>query len=179
MVGNTLFAYQELSTNVIEIEASLKFRPLIPLLSDPNDLSPLTRHFLKRDSLTSTPECNLTTLKTGRLSAWQKIKLPRQHWWSIWNKEYLNQHQHGATKSKESMMVISRFIPRVLRGPVECLGCELFSRRSPNCKPYVVWEIPTSQKIDVPSVLQTEESKILSNVISNYLSALYFLFFRS
>lgn len=79
-------------------------------------------------------------------------------------------------------MVISRFIPRglLLRGPVECLGCDLTSRRGPNCKPYVVWEISTSQKIaDVPSVLQTEESKILSNVISNYLSVLYFLFFRS
>lgn len=132
MVGNTLFAYQELSTNVIEIEASLKFRPLIPLSSDPNDHSPLTSHFLKCDSLTSTLECNLTTFKTGRLSAWQKIQPPRQHWWSIWDKEYLYQlmigekcHQHGATKSKESVMVISRFIPRglLLRGPVECLGC--------------------------------------------------------
>ena len=41
MVGNTSFAYEELSTNVIAIEVNLKFRPLIPLFSVPNDLDPL------------------------------------------------------------------------------------------------------------------------------------------
>ncbi|XP_015437076.1 PREDICTED: uncharacterized protein LOC107192363 [Dufourea novaeangliae] len=75
IMGNTLFTYEELSTCLIEIEAILNSRPLTPLSTDPNDLNPLTPgHFLIGDSLTSTPECDLTVLKAGRLSSWQHIQ---------------------------------------------------------------------------------------------------------
>lgn len=59
----------------IEIEGILNSRPLTPLSSDPNDLSALTPdHFLISDSISSTPECNPTILKPGRLSSWQRIQ---------------------------------------------------------------------------------------------------------
>ncbi|XP_076638833.1 uncharacterized protein LOC143350692 [Colletes latitarsis] len=114
LIGNNLFTFEELSTCLIEIEAILNSRPLTPLSSDPNDLTPLTPgHFLIGDSITSTSVCDLTSLKAGRLSSWQQVQQIRQHFWKRWYKEYLNEltvrkKWHHATTSivKEGMLVM-------------------------------------------------------------------------
>lgn len=91
ILGNTLLTFEELVTCLSEIEAILNSRPLTPLSSDPNDLAPLTPgHFLIGDSLISTPECDLTDIKTCRLSSWQHVQQLRQHFWHRWYKDYLN-----------------------------------------------------------------------------------------
>ncbi|XP_043262434.1 uncharacterized protein LOC122403144 [Colletes gigas] len=113
-MGNNLFTFEELSTCLIEIEAILNSRPLTPLSSDPNDLTPLTPgHFLIGDSITSTPVCDLTSLKAGRLSSWQQVQQIRQHFWKRWYKEYLNEltvrkkWHHATTRIiKEGMLVM-------------------------------------------------------------------------
>ncbi|XP_076383571.1 uncharacterized protein LOC143260874 [Megalopta genalis] len=91
-VGDTLLTYEQLNTYVVQIEAILNSRPLTPLSSDPNDLQSLTpAHFLIGESLTSLPEHDFTTIATNRLSLWQHIQRIKQHFWTRWHKEYLNE----------------------------------------------------------------------------------------
>ncbi|XP_076686036.1 uncharacterized protein LOC143378082 [Andrena cerasifolii] len=91
-VGDTLFTYEELNTYVIEIEAILNSRPLTPLSTDPNDLTALTpAHYLIGETFTSLPESDLTSVAVNRLSVWQHIQRVKQHFWSRWCKEYLNE----------------------------------------------------------------------------------------
>ena len=97
-VGDCLFTYEQFNTYVIRIEAILNSRPLIPLSSDPNDLQALTpAHFLIGDSLKSIPDYEFQDIPTNRLSLWQHIQKVKQHFWSRWYKEYLNELQ---TRSK-------------------------------------------------------------------------------
>ncbi|CAK9826901.1 hypothetical protein ANTRET_LOCUS4669 [Anthophora retusa] len=91
-IGEVLFTYEELNTYVIEIEAILNSRPLIPLSPDPNDLTALTpAHYLIGESLTGLPEIDILNVPTNRLSAWQHIQRVKQHFWTRWQKEYLNE----------------------------------------------------------------------------------------
>lgn len=93
-LGTTLLTYEEMSTCLIQIEAILNSRPLTPLSSYPNDLSPLTpAHFLVGDSLLSNAEPNLMELKQSHLSRWQHIQRLRQDFWSRWRNEYLHTMQ--------------------------------------------------------------------------------------
>ncbi|XP_033231512.1 uncharacterized protein LOC117182525, partial [Belonocnema kinseyi] len=91
-VGDKLLTYEQLETYVIEIEAILNSRPLSPLSSDLNDLLPLTPgHLLIGSPLTSFPQTDLRNVAAGRLSSWQFAQQMRHHFWSRWQKEYLNQ----------------------------------------------------------------------------------------
>ncbi|XP_076384684.1 uncharacterized protein LOC117218910 [Megalopta genalis] len=91
-VGDTLLTYEQLNTYVVQIEGILNSRPLTPLSSDPNDLQSLTpAHFLIGESLTSLPEHDFTTIATNRSSLWQHIQRIKQHFWTRWHKEYLNE----------------------------------------------------------------------------------------
>lgn len=65
---------------------------MTPLSSDPNDLLPLTPgHFLIGNSLTSLPQHDLRDIQTNRLSCWELAQQMRQHCWSRWDKEYINE----------------------------------------------------------------------------------------
>ncbi|XP_025833693.1 uncharacterized protein LOC112905445 [Agrilus planipennis] len=91
-VANALFTYEQFNTCIIEIEAILNSRPLVPISSDPNDLVALTpAHFLIGDSLMSFPEPDYRDVYQNKLSTWQRIQQVKQHFWSRWYKEYLNE----------------------------------------------------------------------------------------
>ena len=91
-VGDTLLTFEQLQTYVIEIEAILNSRPISPLSSDPNDLRPLSPgHLLIGEPLTSFAQADLSHLSLNRLSAWQHVQMLRQHFWTRWHKEYLNE----------------------------------------------------------------------------------------
>ncbi|XP_057333725.1 uncharacterized protein LOC130672928 [Microplitis mediator] len=90
-VGDTLLTYDQLETYVIEIEAILNSRPLSPMSSDPHDLLPLTPgYFLTGGPLTSFPQVDFSDTPSNRLSAWQHAQKLKQHLWTRWYKEYLN-----------------------------------------------------------------------------------------
>ncbi|KAG5878501.1 hypothetical protein JTB14_035175 [Gonioctena quinquepunctata] len=91
-VGDTLLTFEQLETNVTEIEAILNSRPISPMSSDSQDLLPLTpAHFLIGSSLTSFPQVDFTDTPANRLSAWQHAQQLKQHFWNRWHKEYLHQ----------------------------------------------------------------------------------------
>ncbi|XP_033317545.1 uncharacterized protein LOC117215262 [Bombus bifarius] len=90
--GTELLTFEHLNTLVIEIEAILNSRPLTPISSDPQDPPVLTPgHFLIGDTLTSLRERDFRTVPSGRLSSWQRIHQIKQHFWSRWYREYLNE----------------------------------------------------------------------------------------
>ncbi|XP_076384330.1 uncharacterized protein LOC143262581 [Megalopta genalis] len=91
VVGEELFTFEQFNTFVIEVEAVLNSRPLTPLSSDPNDTSPLTPgHFLIGSSLTAIAETDFRAIPNNRLSNWQHIQKVKQHFWTRWQKEYIN-----------------------------------------------------------------------------------------
>lgn len=69
VVNNIYFTYDEFYTLLVQIEAILNSRPLFPMSSDPNDLTPLTpSHFLIGKPLITVPDPNLLEISIGRLS---------------------------------------------------------------------------------------------------------------
>lgn len=94
IVGNARLTYEEFSTVLTQIEAVLNSRPLSPMSTDPNDLTPLTpAHFLIGRSLTA-PACDdLTSRETSRLPRYDRIEQMRQHFWQRWTKEYVTELQ--------------------------------------------------------------------------------------
>jgi len=90
-MGESVLAYEELTTLLTQIEACLNSRPLCALSDDPNDHTILTTgQFLIDAPLMSPPEPDVTELSLKRLSRWQLIQRMRQHWWSRWSKDYLH-----------------------------------------------------------------------------------------
>ncbi|XP_046142171.1 uncharacterized protein LOC123988283 [Osmia bicornis bicornis] len=92
VAGAELFTFENFNTLIIEIESILNSRPLTPISSDPNDLLVLTpAHFLIGDSLTSLRERNFRDTPSNRLSSWQHVQKVKQHFWTRWHREYLNE----------------------------------------------------------------------------------------
>lgn len=94
VVGNALLTFEELYSTLVQIEAVLNSRPLTPLSTDPNDLTPLTpSHFLVGRPLTSVPDEDVTHVPESRLSRFQRVQLLQQHFWARWSKEFISQLQ--------------------------------------------------------------------------------------
>lgn len=94
VIGNTSLTYEDLSTVLTQIEGVLNSRPLSPLSSDPQDLTPLTpAHFLVGKTLTSLPEDDFTTVVKNRLSKFQHLQSIVQQFWKRWNREYISEMQ--------------------------------------------------------------------------------------
>lgn len=92
VAGADLFTYENFNTLIIEIESILNSRPLTPISSDPNDLLVLTPgHFLIGEALTSLREREFSDTPQNRLSSWQHIQKIKQHFWTRWHREYLNE----------------------------------------------------------------------------------------
>ena len=86
--------YEELETVVIEIEAILNSRPLIPQSSDANDLNAITPgHFLIGEALTSNVDVSTQEPGSNLLKRWQLVSSIKHHFWQRWSAEYLNELQ--------------------------------------------------------------------------------------
>ncbi|XP_017796728.1 PREDICTED: uncharacterized protein LOC108577997 [Habropoda laboriosa] len=117
VAGSALFTFEDMNSLIIEIEVVLNSRPLTPLFSDPNDFLVLpSAHFLIGASLTSLPERDVRDINTNRLSSWQHIQQMKQHFWTRWHKEYLNEFNSctkwtkGSHLIKEGIVVLLREI---------------------------------------------------------------------
>ena len=113
VTGGASLRYDELQTQLVQVEAILNSRPLYSLSEDPNDLQPLTpSHFLIGAPLTFFPEPSLDNSAFSCLSRWQRVEKMRQDFWSRWLKEYLHTLQHRTkwrknnTTANEGQLVI-------------------------------------------------------------------------
>lgn len=108
VMGDTVLTLPEFMTLITQIEAMLNSRPLIPLSSDPADLSALTPgHFLIGAPLASVPEPDLFDVPNNRLRHWQLVQAFHQRIWKRWQLEYLNtlQQRYKWTQSRENINV--------------------------------------------------------------------------
>lgn len=94
IVQNQRLTFEEMSTLLTQIEATLNSRPLCPMSNDPEDVSPLTpSHFLLGGLPGHPPEDSLLTVSDNRLDRWQRIQKLNQDFWQRWKKDYLNRLQ--------------------------------------------------------------------------------------
>lgn len=102
VVGNAHLTYESLSTVFTQIEAVLNSRPLIPLSSDPNDLSALTpAHFLIGEVLTSIPQTDVTQVNENRLTHFKRLQQMVQHFWQRWSNQYVSTLQERSKWNKK------------------------------------------------------------------------------
>ncbi|XP_055590511.1 uncharacterized protein LOC129758539 [Uranotaenia lowii] len=91
VIGETPLPPEDLSTLVIQAEACLNSRPIMPLKDDPTDLEPLTpAHFIIGTSLQDLPEEDMEACPDNRLSHFQLICKKKQLFWKRWHHEYLS-----------------------------------------------------------------------------------------
>lgn len=86
----THLTYEEMSTLLIQIEAILNSRPMIPLSSDPTDLPCLTpAHFLIGRTLLTVPQPPLAEANINRLQRYERIEKLKQHFWQRFSHDYI------------------------------------------------------------------------------------------
>jgi len=74
VLGDAHCTYEELLTILTRADSCLNSRLLTPISSDPKDLIPLTSsHFLIRDSHTTIPKTDETSLPINRLNRWRLV----------------------------------------------------------------------------------------------------------
>lgn len=113
IVGNARLTFEEFTTVLTSIEAVLNSRPMSPLSTDPDDLTPLTpAHFLIGRPLTA-PACeDLTEAVPHRLLRHDRVEQMRQHFWRRWSNEYVSEMQTrtkwkaNTTSLQENMLVL-------------------------------------------------------------------------
>lgn len=95
VVGVSYFTQEEFNTLLRQVEAILNSRPLYPLPSSPDDLSPLTpAHFLIGRSLIAVPDEDFRHIPVNRLSKYQHIQALMRHFWERCSKEYISELQY-------------------------------------------------------------------------------------
>ncbi|XP_037942534.1 uncharacterized protein LOC119675408 [Teleopsis dalmanni] len=93
-VSTASLTYEELETVVMEIEAILNARPLIPMSNDPTDLTALTPgHLLIGEALTTHVDSRLKPKKHTLLSRWNLVSQLKHNFWKRWSNEYLMELQ--------------------------------------------------------------------------------------
>lgn len=89
-MSQSYLTFEELQTLIVEIEAILNSRPIVPLSEDPNDGEALTPgHLLIGSSLVAIPEESLDATKPSILTRWQRISYLKQQFWQMWSRDYL------------------------------------------------------------------------------------------
>lgn len=102
-LGLQRLTYEELTTLLSRIEATLNSRPLGALSSDPSDFEALTpSHFLTLMSSTATVEPNLQNIPLSHFQRWRLIKDLHAHFWKRWQTEYLQTLQRRSKWTNHS-----------------------------------------------------------------------------
>ncbi|GBM54967.1 hypothetical protein AVEN_33523-1 [Araneus ventricosus] len=105
-VRNLKLSTEEFLTEVNQVEGVLNSRPIIPLSSDPNDISTLTPdHLLIGRLISSIPEHQLFNVPDNSLSSWQKVQTLTQSFWQKWSRDYINNlQQRGKWKFQKKII---------------------------------------------------------------------------
>lgn len=94
ILKNIHLNYEEFYTLITQIEAILNSRPLVPMSSDPCDLTAITpAHFLIGHELTVIPEHNLICEKVNYVKRYRHLQFMGQQFWARWRIEYLHHLQ--------------------------------------------------------------------------------------
>ncbi|XP_065088588.1 uncharacterized protein LOC135710067 [Ochlerotatus camptorhynchus] len=73
-LGNSKLSFEDLSTVLTQIEASMNLRPIVPLSEEPNDIAALTpAHFLIGGSMHSLPEHDLHRTPLNHLGHYHQL----------------------------------------------------------------------------------------------------------
>ncbi|XP_018358678.1 PREDICTED: uncharacterized protein LOC108758299 [Trachymyrmex cornetzi] len=99
-IGDALLTFEEMTTLLVQIEAILNSRPIVPCSDDPEDFNVLTPgHFLMGCTPTVVPEPSLQDTRLSRLSRWQLLRQMIDSFWTRCSKECL-QRYHSISKWK-------------------------------------------------------------------------------
>ncbi|XP_072400745.1 uncharacterized protein [Diabrotica undecimpunctata] len=86
VIGEYILTFEEYSTLLAQIEATLNSRPLYPMSSDPTDFNPITPSpLLIGYSLISPPDITYENVKVNRLSRFQLLQQLNQSFWTRWS----------------------------------------------------------------------------------------------
>ncbi|XP_058838571.1 uncharacterized protein LOC131694141 [Topomyia yanbarensis] len=100
-LGNSKLSFEDLTTVLMQIEASMNSRPIVPLSEDPNDLAAITpAHFLIGSTMHSLAEPNLCGISLNRLDHYQRLQRTYQQFWHHWRTEYLQELQRDTKTCK-------------------------------------------------------------------------------
>ncbi|XP_063630296.1 uncharacterized protein LOC134801610 [Cydia splendana] len=89
--GTSKLTYEEMATQLAQIESCCNSRPLSHLDETLDTLNPLTPgHFLIGEPVTSVPDINYENRNVNMLTRWQLIQKQTQDFWRRWKAEYLN-----------------------------------------------------------------------------------------
>ena len=91
VLGNAKLTFEELSTVLVQIEACLNSRPLVPLSSDDDGIGALTPgHFLVGRPLEALPDSSFVHANSlSLLKRWQLCQALVRHFWKRWSTEYV------------------------------------------------------------------------------------------
>lgn len=90
ILGLANLTFEEMATCLIQVEAILNSRPLTPISSDPDDLTPLTpAHFLIGRSLILLPHPQIENVSVTSLQRFRRIEYLKQHFWARFSDEYV------------------------------------------------------------------------------------------
>ncbi|ENN83400.1 hypothetical protein YQE_00241, partial [Dendroctonus ponderosae] len=110
-----LTQYTISSIQSVQIEAVLNLRPLHPMSSDPNDLTPLTpNHLLIGKLLITPPDPLLNDVKTKRLSRFEMLQQINQSFWKRWFhhlQKRVKWKTKGSTLKLGTMVVLKNNLP--------------------------------------------------------------------
>nr|XP_018913599.1 PREDICTED: uncharacterized protein LOC109041648 [Bemisia tabaci] len=97
VIQDHLLTLEEFISVVNRVEAVLNSRPLVPISSDPNELTALTpAHFLIGRAVVTPAEPDYSQLPPNRFPAkrWKRVQAISQSFWKKWEIEYLNTLQN-------------------------------------------------------------------------------------
>lgn len=95
IIGETTLTFEEFNTVLIQVEACLNSRPILPISNDLDDNESLTPgHFLIGKPLLSHPEPDITNINTTQ--RWALVSKMTQRFWKIWSMQYLTNLQQRA-----------------------------------------------------------------------------------
>ncbi|XP_064215657.1 uncharacterized protein LOC135267304 [Tribolium castaneum] len=109
IVGNASLTFEELNTIVTQVEAILNSRPLVPLSSNPDDLSVLTPgHFIIGRAMVALPDYDYQEIPENKLSRFQRLQRIVQHFWSRWTREYICELQNRSKWRNNSLNALKK-----------------------------------------------------------------------